>query len=69
MHHNLLVSTEVVEKIGILLQGLADSRHVPVAKNSEAAPKESALDSIPPDALVIQKPDRRLRGCHSTGGG
>ena len=66
MNHGLLVAAQIVRKVRILLQRLADAGYVAVAKNSEATRKEGKLDPVPLDILIFQKCNCGLRRRQST---
>jgi hypothetical protein len=62
VHHPLLVARLVVrQKLGALIECLADPSDVAVAENTEAAAEEAVLDSIPFDVLRREEADERLR--------
>ena len=43
MNHRLLVPEQIVPEMGILLESLTDSGHIPVAEDSQAALEEPML--------------------------
>jgi hypothetical protein len=52
MNHCLLVSGLVVAKLWRLLQGLANTSHIAVAKNAKATGEELIFVSVALDVLV-----------------
>jgi hypothetical protein len=68
VHHRLLVSRLVVgQEFGLFEEGLADSPHVAVPEDAEAAPEEAMLDPVALDVLVGEEPYEGLRRCQSHG--
>ena len=62
MHHRLFVAALVVAELGRLMQRLADSGHVAVPEDAQAAGEERLLDAVPLDGLVSQEVNQRLGG-------
>jgi hypothetical protein len=61
VYHRLLVAGLVVrEAFGVLLERLADTGDVTVAKNSEAPGEEAAFDPISLYVLLGQEAHQRL---------
>src|SRR5690606_19312873 len=54
MHHALFISGHIKRKIGILVQRLPDSRHVPMPKNPQTPRKKPILHPVPFHILVFQ---------------
>jgi hypothetical protein len=61
MHHALLVAKQVVGKIGILLECLADTGDVAVSKNTYATAKECLLLPVASHKLGFEKLNGGLR--------
>jgi len=69
VHHRLLIPRLVVsERARVLLQGLANARDIPVAKDAPAARKEGLLHAIAGYLLVLDIGDDRLGRRESDGG-
>ena len=63
MHHRLFIPGLVIAKIGHLLEGLTDARHIPMPKNPKTAREKRLFLAIPLHLLIYQEGDDRLGHC------
>ena len=60
MHHRLLITGLVITKVGVLLQGLTDTRHIAVPKNPKTTREKWLFISITLHTLIFQERDNGL---------